>query len=97
MAVTWSFFTSFFYYNLFLELEKPFWIHPRDQNKKLGIYGLPFGNKNDSYKKGRNLVISYHIFYYNLFLELEQPFWIHLHDQNKWLGFYGYIFSNGCN
>ena len=40
-----------FYSNLFLELEQPFWIHPREQNRKLGIYGLPFGNKNDIYEK----------------------------------------------
>ena len=41
-----------FYDNLFLELEMSLWIHPHDQNKKLGISGFPLGNKNDSYTKG---------------------------------------------
>ena len=45
-------FYQIFYYNLILELEMPFWIHPHDQNKKMGIFGLPFGNKNDNYTKG---------------------------------------------
>ena len=54
-AITWSFLPGFFYYNLFLEVEQPFWIHLRDQNRKLGIFGLPFSNKNESYKKGSKL------------------------------------------
>ena len=58
-------------HNLFLKLEQPFWIHLRDQNIKLGIYGLPFDNKMVVIQKGRNLGIFYQFFYYNLFLELE--------------------------
>ena len=30
------------YYNLFLELEQPFWIHLRDQNRRLGFAGHIF-------------------------------------------------------
>ena len=85
-------FLPVFYYNLFLELETLFWIYLRDQNIKLGIYGLPFGNKNDNYKKkSHKLVIFYRFFYYSLFLELKQPFWIHPRDQNGNWAFLGFL------
>ena len=83
-----------FYYNLFLELEQSFWIHPRDHNRKLGISDFLLVIKTTVIKKGCNLLSFYQNFYYNLFLELETTFWIHPREQNRKLGISGVPFGN---
>ena len=52
MVITWSVFTKIFIITCFWKKKRHSDPPLRDQNRKLGIYGLPFGNKNDSYTIG---------------------------------------------